>query len=52
MTHAYDLTEPTPAELADIAEKWSPYRTWVALLLRTRREEETAEIATGRRAHR
>jgi DNA-3-methyladenine glycosylase II len=52
MTHAYDLTEPTPAELVEIAEKWSPYRTWVALLLRTRREEETAEIATGRRAHR
>ena len=52
MTHAYGLTEPTPAELSTIAEKWAPYRTWVALLLRTRREEETAEIATGRRAHR
>jgi 3-methyladenine DNA glycosylase/8-oxoguanine DNA glycosylase len=52
MTHAYGLTEPTVADLARIADGWRPYRTWVALLLRTRREEETAEIATGRRAHR
>jgi len=52
MTHAYALTEPPVADLATIAEAWRPYRTWVALLLRTRREEETAEIATGHRAHR
>ena len=52
MAHAYGLTDPPAAELARIAEDWRPYRTWVSLLLRTRREEETAEIATGRRAHR
>ena len=52
MAHVYGLTEPSPAELTEIAAKWSPYRTWVSVLLRTRREEETAEIATGRRAHR
>lgn len=52
MTHAYGLTEPSKADLAAIADKWSPYRTWVSLLLRTRREEETAEIATGRRVQR
>jgi DNA-3-methyladenine glycosylase II len=52
MAHAYELTEPAVADLARIADGWRPYRTWVSLLLRTRREEETAEIATGRRAHR
>lgn len=52
MTRAYDLDAPTPARLAEIAERWRPYRTWVALLLRTRREEDTAEIATGRRSRR
>jgi 3-methyladenine DNA glycosylase/8-oxoguanine DNA glycosylase len=52
MARAYDLTGPTVPELAAVADAWRPYRTWVALLLRTRREEETAEIATGRRAHR
>lgn len=48
MAHAYGLNEPPRAELAEIATGWRPYRTWVSLLLRTRREEETAEIATGR----
>ena len=52
MAHAYGLTEPSKADLAAIAEAWRPYRTWVSLLLRTRREEETAEIATGRKATR
>jgi DNA-3-methyladenine glycosylase II len=37
-----------PDEQTRIAENWRPYRTWVALLFRTRREAETGEIA-GRR---
>ncbi|OLF10075.1 hypothetical protein BLA60_16585 [Actinophytocola xinjiangensis] len=43
MIHAYGLHEPTVRQLEAIAERWRPYRTWVALLLRTRREEEAAE---------
>jgi DNA-3-methyladenine glycosylase II len=52
MAHAYELSEPTAADLARVADGWRPYRTWVSLLLRHRREEETSEITTGRRAHR
>lgn len=52
MAHVYGLTEPPAAELARIAEAWRPYRTWVSLLLRTRREEETEEIATGSKVQR
>ena len=52
MAHVYGLTDPTVADLAAVAEAWQPYRTWVSLLLRTRREEETAEIATGHRVAR
>jgi 3-methyladenine DNA glycosylase/8-oxoguanine DNA glycosylase len=47
MTTAYHLDDPTPADLSRIAEAWRPYRTWVALLFRTRREDDTGEI-TGR----
>jgi 3-methyladenine DNA glycosylase/8-oxoguanine DNA glycosylase len=35
MTRAYHLTNPTLADLAQIAETWRPYRTWVAFLFRT-----------------
>jgi DNA-3-methyladenine glycosylase II len=49
MAHQYGLSEPSTADLTEVAEAWRPYRTWVALLLRARREEETAEIANGRR---
>jgi DNA-3-methyladenine glycosylase II len=49
MTSAYALHNPSHAELAAIAEAWRPYRTWVALLFRTRRELETGEIAGVRR---
>jgi DNA-3-methyladenine glycosylase II len=52
MARAYELTDPTVAQLAGIAENWRPYRTWVALLLRTRREDDTNEIATGTRVTR
>jgi DNA-3-methyladenine glycosylase II len=34
MADAYQLTDPSPAQLADISDKWAPYRSWVALLLR------------------
>jgi DNA-3-methyladenine glycosylase II len=50
MRRAYQA--PTLRDLKEIAETWSPYRTWVSLLMRVRREEETQEIATGQRATR
>jgi DNA-3-methyladenine glycosylase II len=46
---AYGLREtPTAGEVAEISAGWHPYRTWVALHLRTMLEDETGEIA-GRR---
>ena len=43
---AYGLKKPPAAkELTEIAEGWRPYRTWVALHLRTMLEDETGEIA-------
>jgi 3-methyladenine DNA glycosylase/8-oxoguanine DNA glycosylase len=39
MRRAYG--EVSTADLKDIATGWSPYRTWVALLMRVHREEET-----------
>lgn len=44
---AYQFDEP-PAkeELEKIAENWRPYRTWMAVHLRTMLEEETAEIGS------
>jgi DNA-3-methyladenine glycosylase II len=50
MRRAYGVT--TRRELREVAEGWAPYRTWVALLLRARREEETGEIALGQRVRR
>ncbi|MCO6004351.1 hypothetical protein NE236_05095 [Actinoallomurus purpureus] len=52
MAHEYGLHDPSPARLAAIAEAWRPYRSWVALLLRARRESDTSEIARGRRVTR
>ena len=41
----YGLPSPASAEdLVRIADGWRPYRSWVALLLRVRLEDETAEI--------
>lgn len=40
MRRAYGAV--STADLSDIAESWRPYRTWVSLLLRVRREELTA----------
>lgn len=44
---AYGLKRPPPVgELREISENWRPYRTWVALLLRTMLEDETHEMAS------
>jgi DNA-3-methyladenine glycosylase II len=45
MAETYQLHQPTPDELRRIAERWSPFRSWVALHLRTYQEETTQEIA-------
>lgn len=45
---AYRLDEPPALDtLREIAERWRPYRTWVAVHLRTMLEEETGEISGG-----
>ncbi|HEY3683833.1 MAG TPA: hypothetical protein VGL93_12370 [Streptosporangiaceae bacterium] len=49
MAAAYDLTDPSLAELSAIAEHWRPYRSWASFLLRVRREDDTGEIAGKRR---
>jgi 3-methyladenine DNA glycosylase/8-oxoguanine DNA glycosylase len=49
MALAYGLDQPRIDQLAGIAANWQPYRTWAALLFRTRREDETSEITSGRR---
>ena len=46
MAIAYDMkAPPSTTDIAEISEVWKPYRTWVALLLRTMLEDETHEIA-------
>jgi DNA-3-methyladenine glycosylase II len=52
VARAYGLHDPSIGTLLEVAERWRPYRSWVALLLRRRREDETAEIASGRRLRR
>ena len=34
MADAYQLSNPGPGQLAEINERWAPYRSWVAFLLR------------------
>ncbi|RZS43235.1 DNA-3-methyladenine glycosylase II [Herbihabitans rhizosphaerae] len=41
---------PSTVDLHGIAERWRPYRTWISVLFRTRREDLTGEIAGQRRA--
>ncbi|NKQ57569.1 DNA-3-methyladenine glycosylase 2 family protein [Amycolatopsis sp. K13G38] len=38
MRIAYDLPSADAAELAQVAERWRPFRSWVALLMRTNAE--------------
>jgi DNA-3-methyladenine glycosylase II len=47
MRRAYDLEGAEVSELAEIAEGWRPYRSWVALLLRSDRERRIGEIRKG-----
>jgi len=37
MATRYRLADPSPAELAALAERWRPFRSWVAVLLRAAR---------------
>ena len=50
---AYGLEEsPTAEELFEISKGWRPYRSWVALHLRTMLEDDTGEIAGGPKSSR
>jgi DNA-3-methyladenine glycosylase II len=40
--------EPSEEEVAELAERWRPYRTWVAVLLRAWLQEQTNEIGAHR----
>lgn len=44
MTQLYGLPGAPPGRLAEVARAWSPYRSWVSLLIRTFREDSTGEI--------
>lgn len=44
MIEAYQLHQPDLQTLSQISQRWSPYRSWVALLFRTHREHITHEI--------
>jgi 3-methyladenine DNA glycosylase/8-oxoguanine DNA glycosylase len=52
IARSYALDQPTLDQLSSIADGWRPYRTWIGLLMRTRREDETHEINRGHRTHR
>ena len=43
MARLYGLTEPTADDLAAIAERWTPYRSWVSVLIRVDRERPTGD---------
>ncbi|NUK33144.1 DNA-3-methyladenine glycosylase 2 family protein [Streptomyces lunaelactis] len=48
MAEAYGLGDPDASDarrLAGIGDHWAPYRSWVALLLRTRHEEKAGPAA-------
>jgi DNA-3-methyladenine glycosylase II len=44
MRRTYEVEEAGISELAEIADRWRPYRSWVALLLRSERERRIGEI--------
>jgi hypothetical protein len=51
MAEAYGLGDTDASDvrrLAGIGDHWAPYRSWVALRLRTRREEKAGPAARGR----
>jgi 3-methyladenine DNA glycosylase/8-oxoguanine DNA glycosylase len=51
MAAAYHLgNEATLDTLRRVSDRWRPYRTWVAFLLRVWLEDQTTEIAKGRHA--
>ncbi|HVW41339.1 MAG TPA: DNA-3-methyladenine glycosylase 2 family protein [Amycolatopsis sp.] len=43
MRHAYARPTADAAELADLATRWRPFRSWVALLMRTHHETRRAD---------
>ena len=45
MARLYDLPDTSLPRLQSIADGWSPYRSWVGVLIRTDREARTAEIS-------
>jgi 3-methyladenine DNA glycosylase/8-oxoguanine DNA glycosylase len=47
MRSAYEQPDAGVEQLRRIAEQWRPYRSWVSLLFRTAREDDTHEIASG-----
>jgi DNA-3-methyladenine glycosylase II len=50
MRSAYGLpADATVDRLEAIAEAWRPYRTWVSLLFRNAREDDTGEVGVRRR---
>ena len=50
MADSYDFQAvPSIEKLADIAEKWRPYRSWVSVLFRTELEDRTHDIAGPKR---
>ncbi|MEJ5913622.1 DNA-3-methyladenine glycosylase family protein [Pseudokineococcus sp. 1T1Z-3] len=49
MRQLWDAPDADVPRLARVAARWSPYRSWVALLVRAHREATTGEIASGRR---
>ena len=49
MAELYGVTDPSTAVLARIAQRWAPFRSWVAVLIRTARERRTAENEDGAR---
>lgn len=50
MADAYDFRAvPSIGRLADIAEKWRPYRSWVSVLFRAELEDRTHDIAGSTR---
>lgn len=44
MADAYHLRDPNTDQLAKLATRWAPYRSWVALLLRIQQGKATGEI--------